>query len=209
MSLRVVAPMLLAACALRAIAAESGDAAMQRAEQVTRESFSSATLEQWRTGFAQDEAQRLCSRYHDMPPPAIGEKIAAEAHASMRYPQSGKLVGDWREGEKLASTVAGGGISTIQPEPADRQHGGNCYACHALAPEEVAAGNLGPSLTRYGRLRGNSPETIKFVYEKIYNAHATFPCSLMPRFGHNGWLTPEQIADAVAFLLDPESPVNK
>jgi len=31
----------------------------------------------------------------------------------------------------------------------------------------------------------------------------------MPRFGHNGWLTPEQVADLVAFLLDAESPVNK
>jgi sulfur-oxidizing protein SoxX len=209
MSARVIAAVLLAACALRAIATESSDAAMQRADQVLRESFSGATPEQWRTGLGQDEAQRLCSRFHDMPPPTIGEKIAAEAHASMRYPQSGKLIGDWREGEKLASTVAGGRISTIQPEPADRKHGGNCYACHALAPGEVAAGNLGPSLTRYGKLRGNSPETIKFVYEKIYNAQASFPCSLMPRFGRNAWLTPEQIADAVAFLLDPESPVNK
>ena len=209
MRARASAALLLTACALRAIAVESGEAATQRADQVMRESFSGSTPEQWRTGLAQDEVQRLCSRYRDTLPPAIGGRIAEEARASMRYPQNGKLIGDWREGQRLASTVTGGHISTIQPEPADRKHGGNCYACHALARAEVAAGDLGPSLTRYGKLRGTSPATIKFVYEKIYNAQATYPCSLMPRFGHNGWLTPEQIADSVAFLLDPESPVNK
>jgi sulfur-oxidizing protein SoxX len=31
----------------------------------------------------------------------------------------------------------------------------------------------------------------------------------MPRFGHNGVLTPEQIAHLVALLLDPASPVNR
>ena len=31
----------------------------------------------------------------------------------------------------------------------------------------------------------------------------------MPRFGHNGILTEEQIKDVVALLLDPQSPVNK
>ena len=31
----------------------------------------------------------------------------------------------------------------------------------------------------------------------------------MPRFGHKGILTEEQIKDVVALLIDPESPVNK
>ena len=31
----------------------------------------------------------------------------------------------------------------------------------------------------------------------------------MPRFGHNGILTEEQITHLVALLLDPDSPVNK
>ena len=96
----------------------------------------------------------------------------------------------------------------FQPDPPGRAKGGNCYACHQLAPGEVAAGNIGPSLTGYGRLRGNTPEMQRFAYEKIFNAQAFFPCSHMPRFGHNGWLTPNEIADLVAFLLDPESVVN-
>lgn len=201
--------LLLGACAATAIAAHGADAVIQRAEQVVRESFASATPEQWKTRLAQDQTQALCSRYHNSPPADAAASILADAQASMRYPESGRLLGSWKEGEKLASIGTGGHIGRLQPDPPDRKRGGNCYACHALAATEIAAGTLGPSLTGYGKLHGNSPEAIKFVYEKIYNAQATFPCSLMPRFGHNAWLTPEQIADTVAFLLDPESPVNK
>jgi sulfur-oxidizing protein SoxX len=196
-------------CAATAIAAHGADAVIQRAEQVVRESFASATPEQWKTRLAQDQTQALCSRYHNSPPADAAASILADAQASMRYPESGRLLGSWKEGEKLASIGTGGHIGRLQPDPPDRKRGGNCYACHALAATEIAAGTLGPSLTGYGKLHGNSPEAIKFVYEKIYNAQATFPCSLMPRFGHNAWLTPEQIADTVAFLLDPDSPVNK
>lgn len=201
--------LLLGVCAATAIAAHGADAVIQRAEQVVRESFASATPEQWKTRLAQDQTQALCSRYHNSPPADAAASILADAQASMRYPESGRLLGSWKEGEKLASIGTGGHIGRLQPDPPDRKRGGNCYACHALAATEIAAGTLGPSLTGYGKRHGNSPEAIKFVYDKIYNAQATFPCSLMPRFGHNAWLTPEQIADTVAFLLDPDSPVNK
>ena len=199
----------LAGYAAIAIAADGADAVIERTEQVVRESFADATPEQWNTRLAQDQTQSLCSRYHNAPPTDAAASIAADARGSMRYPENGKLLGNWKEGEKLAATSTGGHIGRLQPDPPDRKRGGNCYACHALAATEIAAGTLGPSLTGYGKLHGNSPEAVKFVYEKIYNAQATFPCSLMPRFGRNAWLTPEQIADTVAFLLDPDSPVNK
>jgi sulfur-oxidizing protein SoxX len=209
MNSNALGALLLAVGAAGTVEADSGDAVIERAEQVVRESFAGATPAEWKARLTQDETQALCSRYRNAPPPEIAEKITAEAQTSMRYPEDGKLLGDWKAGEKLASIGTGGHIGTLQPDPPGRQRGGNCYACHALAPKEVAAGNLGPSLTNYGKRRGDSPETAKYVYEKIYNAQAFFPCSLMPRFGHNGWLTPKEIADAVAFLLDPESPVNK
>lgn len=205
----VFGSLVLGAYAAIAIAAESTDAVIQRAEQIVRKSFTSATPEQWKARLAQDRTQALCSRYHNGPPADAAASIVADALASMRYPESGKLLGNWKEGEKLASNGTGGHIGRLEPDPPDTKRGGNCYACHALAATEIAAGTLGPSLTGYGKLRGSSPEATKFVYEKIYNAQATFPCSLMPRFGHNAWLTPEQIADTVAFLLDPDSPVNK
>jgi sulfur-oxidizing protein SoxX len=118
-------------------------------------------------------------------------------------------MGDWREGEKLASSGRGGHIGKIQPDPPGTKRGGNCYACHALAPKEVAAGNLGPSLTAYGKRRGTSPEAVKYTYEKIFNSQAFFACSNMPRFGYHAWLMPQEIAHTVAFLLDPASPVNQ
>jgi len=50
---------------------------------------------------------------------------------------------------------------------------------------------------------------LRYTYGKIYNAEAYAACSNMPRFGHNKILTPEQISDVVALLLDPASPVNQ
>lgn len=190
--------------------AEPPDAQLRsQAEEVMRRSFSTATPEEWQTRLAQDEVQALCSAYRNTPPPEVAARIVALSQASFRYPADGRLLGDWRAGEKLAASGRGGHIGRIQPDPPGTPRGGNCYACHALAPEEVAAGNLGPSLTGYGTRLGTASDTVRYVYEKIFNAQAYFPCSQMPRFGTNGWLSPEEIADAVAFLLDPESPVNK
>ncbi len=50
---------------------------------------------------------------------------------------------------------------------------------------------------------------LKHTYQLVYNAHLFFPCTTMPRFGYNGTLTQAQISDVMAYLLDPESPVNQ
>ena len=199
--MRIAAGTLLLAIACGAAAVDL--------ESVVRRSFGSASTEQWRDRLEQDEVQAACSKYRNQPPPEVAMRILESQGATVRHPEDGRLMGDWREGAKLAAIGTGGHIGRIQPDPPDRRRGGNCYACHALAPEEVSAGTLGPSLTGYGKRRGNSPEVVEQTYRKIYNAQAYFPCSSMPRFGHHGWLTPRQIADAVAFLLDPESPVNR
>jgi L-cysteine S-thiosulfotransferase len=180
-----------------------------RAEDMMRESFAEASAEEWNNRLRQNEVQALCSQYRNTPPADVAQRIVESQQKAMRYPDDGKLMGDWKKGEKLASIGTGGHIGRIQPDRTGTPQGGNCYACHVLAKQEVAAGNLGPVLTGFGRMRGTSPDSLKYTYEKIYNAQAFFACSMMPRFGHNGWLTPAEIADAVAFLLDPESPVNK
>ncbi len=177
-------------------------------EAIVREAFATATPEEWRDRLAQDDAQALCSQHRNQPPPEVAAQILESQRATVRLPEDGRLMGDWRAGEKLAGIGTGGHIGRIQPDPPGRAKGGNCYACHVMAPGEVAAGNIGPTLTGYGRLRGNTPEMQRYTYEKIHNAQAFFPCSHMPRFGHNGWLSPKEIADLVAFLLDPESSVN-
>lgn len=57
--------------------------------------------------------------------------------------------------------------------------------------------------------RGSGDDIVKYTYYKISNSQAFTACSQMPRLGYHGILTPEKIADITAFLVSPESPVNK
>jgi sulfur-oxidizing protein SoxX len=180
----------------------------QSAERMVSEDFTapaSALLKR----LVQDRSQQICSKIGDA---KLTQQEAAEvvrlARESIRYPASGKLVGNWKVGEKLAHDGAGDRIQAGKLEKR-KENGGLCQNCHALAPGEINVGNLGPSLTGYGAQRGNSEATAKFTYEKIYNAWLYFPCSDMPRLGATGHLTPEQITHMVAYLIDPQSPINK
>jgi len=160
----------------------------------------------------QDDTQRICSDTRNNPDAKQAADITAREAGNIKHPENGKLMGDWKKGEKLFAAGFGMRIGKIEPDPVAKQkggNGGNCYACHAADPKEVAAGNVGPSLTGYGKLRGTGDDIVKYTYEKIYNPQAFTACSSMPRMGHNGILTPEQIADITAYLLSPESPVNK
>ena len=153
----------------------------------------------------QDETQRLCSQYPEKRSKDIAKKIEALNIKLVKYPSDGKMLGDWKEGEKIAQSGVGKQFSDDPARPA----GGNCYACHQLTLQEISFGNIGPSLLNYGKLRGNTEATQKYTFGKIYNAEAYSACSNMPRFGHNGILTEEQIKHVTALLLDPNSPVNK
>ena len=152
----------------------------------------------------QDETQRLCSQFPDKRPAEVAKRIEALNMKLMKYPADGKLLGDWKEGEKIAQSGVGKQFSDNPAQPA----GGNCYACHQLTKAEISFGNIGPSLYNYGKLRGNTEPIQKYTYGKIYNADAYSACTNMPRFGHSGILTEEQIKHVTALLLDPNSPVN-
>ena len=196
------------ALAQKAVEAPGGKYAKE-ADQMFRASFKAENPKYWMTRLEQDETMKTCGIYRDNPPRKIGEKLEKLNAATIRYPVDGKLIGDWKEGEKLAAVGTGGHIGFLQPDKAGKLRGGNCYACHELAKKEVAYGTIGPSLRNFGKVRGNSEETIKYVYDKIYNSNAFTACTNMPRFGLHNWVTPEQITHIVAFLVDPESPVNK
>lgn len=154
---------------------------------------------------AEDGLQALCNRTGNNPSPENAKRMEAEQLASVVFPADGKLLGDWKEGERIAQSGRGFTWSDQPGLPV----GGNCYNCHQISPKELAYGTVGPSLLHYGKLRGNSPEIQRYTYAKIYNAKAFNVCSEMPRFGRVGALTEKQIKDLVALLLDPESPVNK
>jgi sulfur-oxidizing protein SoxX len=161
----------------------------------------------WEKRLVQDESQKMCSAAKDKPSKADAERIE-KINAAMKvvYPASGKLVGDWKRGEAIAQSGYGMRVGDNNP---NRETGGNCYACHQMDKKELSYGTLGPGLNQYGKLRGNSDAIVKYTYDKIYNSQAFSACSNMPRFGHNGILNPDQIADLVALLMDPNSPVNQ
>lgn len=159
----------------------------------------------------QDETLVACTASRDKPDAATAKAINQRESESIKYPENGQLMGDWQKGEKLVNAGFAMRIGAIEPDAKEKQRGGqggNCYACHSISKKEVAAGNIGPSLTDYGK-RGTSEAMVKYTYEKIYNPQAVMACSNMPRLGHNGVLSPEQVADVTAYLLSPESSLNK
>ncbi|MGE5468972.1 MAG: sulfur oxidation c-type cytochrome SoxX [Ignavibacteria bacterium] len=152
-----------------------------------------------------DAVQHVCNKYGNNPPLALAQMLQAEQAATVQFPADGKLIGDWKKGETLAQSGTGFTWTDRPGLPV----GGNCYNCHEISPKELSFGTLGPSLRHFAKLRGNTPEMEKYVYTKIYNSKSHNLCSPMPRFGHIGALTVEQIKDLVALILDPASPANQ
>jgi L-cysteine S-thiosulfotransferase len=159
----------------------------------------------WEIRVQQDETQRLCTQYRNEPPTGEAEKIVARELAAVAFPADGKLLGDWKAGQKIAQSGRGGQFS----DPPGTETGGNCYACHQMSPAELSFGTLGPPLTNYGRDRKFDLDEAKAAYIRIFNSNAVLACSNMPRFGHHKVLTEQQIKDVLAYLFDPASPVNQ
>jgi sulfur-oxidizing protein SoxX len=160
---------------------------------------------EWDSSINPDETMRLCSQTRNTPSTADFEKIVAREKATIVFPADGNVMGDWKKGETVAQRGTGGQFS----DTPDTYRGGNCYACHQLAAKEVSYGTLGPSLLGYGKARNFSKDEAKATFAKIFNPQSVLACSQMPRFGHSKFLTEQQIKDVVAYLFDPESPVNK
>jgi sulfur-oxidizing protein SoxX len=150
-----------------------------------------------------DAVQRVCNETGDKPPAELAKVLEGDQMRAIAFP-AGSLIGNWQRGERIAQGGRGLTWSDKPGAPAD----GSCYNCHQLSPKEQSFGTLGPSLYRFGAVRGSGPEMQKYVYGKIYNAKAYNLCSQMPRLGHSGTLTEAQIKDLVGLLLDPASPVN-
>lgn len=154
----------------------------------------------------QSELQRICSEYAGKElPKELREGLEKAALDAVKYPSDGKYLGDFNAGERIAQSGVGLQFSDAPGTVA----GGNCYACHQISKEELAYGNIGPSLYQYGKLRGDSEPILKYTWARIYNAHAFGACNSMPRFGAAGILSEQQIRDVMALLLDPKSPVNR
>jgi L-cysteine S-thiosulfotransferase len=208
-SWKVAALMIAAAVVTTLPFAARAQTAIKAADPAAVDAYLKATFgkapPEWQARIEPDETLKLCNQYRNDVPTAEADKIVARELAKVVYPADGKFLGDWKEGAKIANNGRGGQFS----DDANTEAGGNCYACHQMEKQEVSYGTLGPSLTGYGKDRNYTPDAIKNAFTKIYDSQALLACSNMPRFGANKVLTEKQITDLVAFLLDPESPVNK
>lgn len=200
-------PILLVAAlaGLASAAAQSPAVDPARIQTAVQQSWPQVPAD-WQVRLTQDETMAACSQYKNNPPNAVANAILAREKAAIKYPPDGNFMGDWKKGEKLAQSGYGGRFTDYPPR---RENGGNCYACHQLSKAEVSFGTLGPSLLEYGKIRRFAGPEVKAVYERIYNAQAAVACGNMPRLGASGHLSIEQIKDLVAYVMSPDSPVNK
>jgi sulfur-oxidizing protein SoxX len=204
----VLAAVLLAACATGPSPAELD----QQTQAMMKGSFRAqgiATMDR----LDQDLGQKACSS-DKAPSEAIAKQIEAESLASVKWPEGGRYIGDWREGERLAQN--GRGMTWTDASADPKANGANCYNCHEIDRKEISHGTIGPSLWNYGKLRGvkdvadpASAPIVQYTWGKLWNSKAYSACSNMPRFGHMKLLSEDQLRHVMALLLDPKSPVNQ
>lgn len=225
------APALTAIAVLCLLLAAGGPAAAQSSKDVDYTEMSSEELAEYliykADGFEtetktqegttvgarlrQDALQKTCSRLKGGQLDSdTAQKVTKLARKSMEYPDGGIELGDWKKGQKLAENAFGFRVGHKVDDHSARETGGLCINCHTMEEEKaIRSGTLGPNLVGYGKTRGTGEQTRKYTYEVLYNPHVFFPCTKMPRFGVNGVLTQEKISHIMAYLLDPDSPVNK
>ncbi|MCA0406454.1 MAG: sulfur oxidation c-type cytochrome SoxX [Proteobacteria bacterium] len=192
-------PLVLSALAAPAFAIDA-----KRVDQVMQDMFGKAPPP-WQERMQLDETERTCTDTRSQPNAAQAKEIEAREAKTVVFPADGNMLGDWKAGYRVAN--AGTGLQFS--DKADAFIGGNCYACHQMDPKELSYGTLGPSLAAYGRDRKGDADAVKSAWIKLYNSNAAVACSMMPRFGHKKVLSEQQLKDVMAYLFDPESPVNK
>jgi len=189
---------------------EGNDAELQKqAAEVMKRDFHARGIAKM-DRLNQDELQRVCTETRDNPSPEVQKRLEAAEMAKIKLPADGQYLGDWKQGRSIARRGRGMAWNdkpgkTSRGEP----NGGGCYNCHEMSPQETSFGSVGPSLRAFGKTRGYGVEIQKYAYMRIYNSKAFSACSTMPRFGPSHSLTEQQIKDVTAYLMDPNSPVNK
>lgn len=207
---------LVAGAALVGCATLPGNAELDKiADTMVRSAFRSQGIATVERVTAIDETLQLCNAADvagKQLDSATAKRIEEANLKTVKWPSDGRFLGDWKQGE----TIAQSGRGQTWTDTAGTVNGGNCYNCHQISKEEISFGTIGPSLYNYGKIRGVSDPAspaskpiVEYTWGKIWNAKAYNACSNMPRAGHMGNLTEQQIKHVMALLLDPASPVNK
>ena len=116
---------ILAACAglspaRRLSAAAAAGQSAASVDTAIKSSWATAAPD-WQPRLAQDETQKACSQYRNAPPKAVADAILAREKATIIYPADGKLMGDWKKGEKLAQSGYGGRFTDYPPRAEQRR----------------------------------------------------------------------------------------
>ena len=214
----VIAAALAAAAVVMGCASGSGIAAAdadRAAADMMKSAFRTEGIAKVERVTEIDETLRLCNEADVAGKPldaAVARRLEEANLKTVRWPADGKFLGDWKQGEQIAQS----GRGLTWTDSATMANGGNCYNCHQISKEEISFGTIGPSLYNYGKLRGVADPAsaaarpiVEYTWGKIWNAKAYNACSNMPRSGHMGNLSEQQIQHIMALLLDPQSPVNK
>jgi len=213
---KTLAAAFVAAVAVMGCATVPGSADLDAvADSMVKSAFRTQGIANIERVTAIDETLRLCNAADVAGKPLdadTAKRIEESNLKTVKWPADGKYLGDWKQGEAIAQS----GRGLTWTDSASSTNGGNCYNCHQISKEEISFGTIGPSLYNYGKIRGvTDPASaaakpiVEYTWGKIWNAKAYNACSNMPRSGHMGNLTEQQIKHVMALLLDPASPVNK
>src|SRR6266853_553724 len=145
MRLDVVAAAALCAAMLFGCATHASDAEAERAALAMMKTSFRAQGQAGLDRLDRDEVQALYSKHPNGLPRDLAEKLEKAQLATIRYPASGKLMGDWREGERIAQSGVGKQFNDDPKGPS----GGNCYGCHRLSPRELSFLIIRPSPYHY------------------------------------------------------------
>ena len=203
LALSLVAAATLVGCATMTASGPNPD---QLAAQMVQTGFRDQGIAKVDRVAAIDETLKACNAADVAGKPldpALAKRLEEANFKQIQWPANGQFLGDWKEGEKIAQS----GRGMTWTDKAGAANGGNCYNCHQISKQEISFGTIGPSLYNYGKLRGVSDPAspaakpiVEYTWGKIWNAKAYNACSNMPRSGHMGNLTEQQITYMIAYL---------
>ena len=163
-----------------------------KVDAAIKAAFPSAPAD-WAPRLMPDETMKQCSAHGNLPPQSGGRRNPGSARrrpSNIRPTASSSATG--RRASRWRNRITACASPTIRRAT----HEWRQLLC--LPSADQGGGELRhdrPEPSEYGKMRNFSEAETKAAYEKIYNSHAAYPCSKMPRFGANKVLTIEQIKE--------------
>src|SRR5690606_26430070 len=103
----VISAIALCMGAGSALADKTSDAkALKQATQLMQQDFQTRGIAKV-DRLEQDDPMALCTKYRSHVPANIAQKIEAAQMQTIKFPEDGKYMGDWKSGDKIAQSGRG------------------------------------------------------------------------------------------------------